>query len=190
MGVNQLPQACPEMPGHACRGASAEPEAAQSLPERNCCWAAWLDALPPEVRSGTVSATPCNQLWRVLPVRSTPPLPAGIHRRGTHPGWAAELAAYCKTLAWVGREYFGRLGQDFGSMGLLIVAGIKPGKRIRLWSEQVDGHLTPDVWQVFVELLEGAGQNVLPTVSGSVACALECLLGAGPLTGFPVGPSI
>jgi hypothetical protein len=102
----------------------------------------------------------------------------------------AKLASYCKTLTWVGTEYFGRLGQDFGSMGILIAVGIKPGQRIRLWCEQVDGDIPPDVWQVFVELLEGAGQNALLTVSGPVACALECLLGAGPSTGFPLGPSI
>jgi hypothetical protein len=102
----------------------------------------------------------------------------------------AQLASYCKTLTWVGTEYFGRLGQDFGSMGILIAVGIKPGQRIRLWCEQVDGDIPPDVWQVFVELLEGAGQDVLPTVSGPVACALECLLGAGPSTGFPIGPNI
>ena len=102
----------------------------------------------------------------------------------------AELGAYCKALAWVGEEYFGQLGQDFGSMGVLIVVGIKPGKRVRLWCEQVDGDIQPDIWQVFVQLLEGAGQNVLPTVLGPVACALECLLGTGPSTGFPMGPSI
>ena len=106
------------------------------------------------------------------------------------PSGVTDLAAYCKTLTWVGTEYFGRLGQDFGSMGVLIAVGIKPGKRIRLWCEQIDGDITPDVWQVFVELLEGAGQNVLPTASGPVACALECLLGAGPSSGFPIGPSI
>jgi len=54
---------------------------------------------------------------------------------------AAELASYCKTLTWVGREYFGRLGQDFGSMGILIAVGIKPGQRIKLWYEQVDGDI-------------------------------------------------
>ena len=75
-------------------------------------------------------------------------------------------------------------------MGVLIVVGIKPGKRVRLWCEQVDGDIQPDIWQVFVQLLEGAGQNVLPTVLGPVACALECLLGTGPSTGFPMGPSI
>jgi hypothetical protein len=106
------------------------------------------------------------------------------------PGGVADLAAYCKTLTWVGTEYFDRLGQEFGSMGILIAVGIKPGKRIRLWCEQVDGDITTDVWQVLVELLEGAGQNVLPVTSGPVACALECLLGAGPSSGFPVVPSI
>ena len=147
-------------------------------------------ALPPKVRRGTVSAAPGDYLRSVLPAWSAPPLPAGIHPPGTPPEWVAELAAYCKALAWVGKEYFGQLGQDFGSMGVLIVVGIKPGKRVRLWCEQVDGDIPPDIWQVFVELLEGAGQNVLPTVLGPVACALECLLGAGPSTGFPMGPSI
>jgi hypothetical protein len=106
------------------------------------------------------------------------------------PDGPAELAAYCKALAQVGTAYFGRLGQDFGSMGILIAAGIKPGKRTRVWCEQIDGHLPPDVWQAFVDLLEGAGRNVVPIVSGPVACALECLLGAGPSTGFPIGPRI
>jgi len=32
--------------------------------------------------------------------------------------------------------------------------------------------------------------QTLPAVSGSLACALECLLGAGPSTGFPLGPRI
>lgn len=105
------------------------------------------------------------------------------------PSGPAELAAYCKTLAWVGREYLGRLGQDFGSTGVLIVVGVKPGKRIRLWCEQIDGDIPPEIWQV-VELLDGAGQDVLPTVSGPVACALECLLGGGPSTGFPIDPII
>ena len=57
----------------------------------------------------------------------------------------AELAAYCKAFAWVGKEYFGQPGQDFGSMGVLIVVGIKPGKRVRLWCEQVDGDIQPDI---------------------------------------------
>jgi hypothetical protein len=106
------------------------------------------------------------------------------------PGGAVDLAAYCKTLTWVGTEYFGRLGRDFGSMGVLIAVGIKPGKRNRLWCEQIDGDITPDVWEVFVELLEGAGQGVLPDASGPVVCALECLLGAGPASGFPLAPRI
>ena len=76
-----------------------------------------------------------------------------------------------------------------GSMGVLIVVGKRPGKRTRLWCDQVDGDIPPDVWQVFVELFEGAGQDVLPTVSGPVACALECLLGSGPSADFPIGPN-
>ena len=74
-------------------------------------------------------------------------------------------------------------------MGVLIVVGIRPSKRTRLWCDQVDGDIPPDVWQVFVELLQGAGQDVLPTVSGPVACALECLLGSGPSADFPIGPN-
>jgi hypothetical protein len=74
-------------------------------------------------------------------------------------------------------------------MGVLIVVGIRPSKRTRLWCDQVDGDIPPDVWQVFVELFEGAGQDVLPTVSGPVACALECLLGSGPSADFPIGPN-
>jgi hypothetical protein len=105
-------------------------------------------------------------------------------------GGVEELAAYCNTLAWVGKEYFGRLGRDFGSMGILIAVGIKPGKRTRLWCEEVDGNITPHTWQVFVQLLEGAGKNVVPTVSDPVACALECLLGLGPSAGFPIGPDV
>jgi hypothetical protein len=74
-------------------------------------------------------------------------------------------------------------------MGVLIVVGIRPSKRTMLRCDQVDGGIPPDVWQVFVELLEGDGQDVLPTVSGPVACALECLLGSGPSADFPIGPN-
>jgi hypothetical protein len=116
--------------------------------------------------------------------------PDRILKKRLPPGGPAEIAAYIKTLDRVSREYFGRLGQDFGSMGILIAVGIKPGKRVRFWCEQVDGDIPAEVWQAFVELLEGAGQEALPTVSGPVAWALEYLLGAGPSTGFPIGPSV
>lgn len=142
---------------------------------------------PAGARSQKTPPTPSGEYFRLAALRLYQP-ESTIQER--IPNGVAQLAAYCKTLAWVGTQYFGRLGQDFGSMGVLIVVGIKPGKRIRLWCEQVDGAITPDVWRVFVELLEGAGQDVLPTVSGPVACALECLLGAGPSNGFPMGPRI
>jgi hypothetical protein len=116
--------------------------------------------------------------------------PDRILKKRLPPGGPAEIAAYIKTLDRVSREYFGPLGQDFGSMGILIAVGIKPGKRVRFWCEQIDGDIPAEVWQAFVELLEGAGQEALPTVSGPVAWALEYLLGAGPSTGFPIGPSV
>ena len=104
------------------------------------------------------------------------------------PRGIGELAAYCKTLGWVGSEYFGKLGRDFGSLGVLIVVGIKPPDRIRLWCAQVDGVLPTDVWDVFVRLLEGAGGNVRPEVLEPVACALEYWLGSGPRSSFPNVP--
>ena len=87
----------------------------------------------------------------VLPAQSAPPLPAGRHPpiAPTEGGRGATLAAYVDTLVRVGRDYFGQLGQDFGSMGVLIVVGIRPSKRTRLWCDQVDGDIPPDVWQVF-----------------------------------------
>lgn len=104
------------------------------------------------------------------------------------PHGVGELAAYCKTLSWVGTEYFGKLGRDFGSLGILIVVGIKPLGRVRLWCEQVDGVVPVDVWDVFVSLLESAGGRVHPQVLEPVACALECRLGLGPRSPFPTIP--
>jgi hypothetical protein len=66
-----------------------------------------------------------------------------------------------------------------------MVVGVKPGRRIKLWCEPVDGHLPSDVWDAFVDLLQGAGEKVWPTVTEPVACALECVLGTGPPEGFP-----
>jgi hypothetical protein len=99
------------------------------------------------------------------------------------------LAAYVKTLAWVGSQYFGGLARDFGSMGVLIGVGVLPGERTRLWCETVDGSLPEDIWRAFVDLLEGAGANVRPQVTGPVAFAIEGLLGAGPTIPFPEIPS-
>lgn len=104
------------------------------------------------------------------------------------PNGVPELAAYCKTLVWVGAEYFGRLGRDFGPMGVLIVVGIRPERRVKLWSDQVEGDIPPDVWEVFVDLLEGAGVSIRPMVMAPVALALECSLGPGPTGQFPMGP--
>src|SRR5262249_53366020 len=53
----------------------------------------------------------------------------------------AELAAYIKTLRSVATEYLGGLGPDFGSMGVLVVAGIKPGRRVKYWCDQVEGNI-------------------------------------------------
>ena len=131
-------------------------------------------------------SSPSSDYFRLAQVRLHQPdyvltarLPAGT----------AELAAYCKTLAWVGSEYFGGLGRDFGSLGVLIVAGIKPNRQTKLWCDVVDGDIPDDVWKVFVELLGGAGRNVRPAVTDPVACALECVLGAGPSIAFPLGPA-
>jgi hypothetical protein len=99
---------------------------------------------------------------------------------------AEELSAYLNTLVWVGSQYFGQLGRDFGSLGVLIAIGIRPPNRTKLWCEPVSGDLPKDVWNVFVDLLEGAGENIRPTVIEPVACVLECALGAGPSEEFPV----
>lgn len=105
------------------------------------------------------------------------------------PNGVGELAAYCKTLAWVGTEYFGRLGRDFGSLGVLIVVGVRPGGRVKLWCDPVDGRVPKDVWDVFVDLLSGAGVNVRPQVNAPVAFALEGVMGEGPGSDFPMMPS-
>lgn len=108
---------------------------------------------------------------------------------GRLPNGTGELAAYCKTLAWVGSEYFGRMRQDFGSLGILIVIGVQPPRRTKLWCDVIGGEFPTDVWDVFVELLGGAGENVRPTVTQPVACALECVLGSGPSDEFPAVPT-
>ena len=124
--------------------------------------------------------------FRINRIRLYQPDPI-LESRLTH--GVAELAAYMKALKWVGIEYFGGLGRDFGSLGLLVVVGIKPGRRVKFWCEQVGGHLPADVWDVFVELLEGGGEELRPLVTEPVAFAIEFLLGAGPSGDFPVGPT-
>ena len=104
------------------------------------------------------------------------------------PSGTAGIAAYCKTLLWVGTEYFGQLGRDFGPMGILVGVGVRPNRRTRLWCPQVSGDLPPDVWEGFVELLQGAGAEVKPDVTAPVAFALECVLGDGPSERFPELP--
>ncbi|GAA2220744.1 hypothetical protein GCM10010413_10180 [Promicromonospora sukumoe] len=108
--------------------------------------------------------------------------------RARLPGGAGEIAAYAQTLAWTCNEFLSRLGQDAGSLGILIVVGVKPSQQVRLWCEQVGGTLPDDVWQVLTELLDGAGAAVRPQVTAPVALALEGLVGAGPSTGFPEFP--
>jgi hypothetical protein len=103
-------------------------------------------------------------------------------------GGTARAAAYAKTLVWVGTQYFGGLRRDFGSLGILIVVGVRPISRTKLWCQIVGGDLPDDVWAVFRELLEGAGADVRPEVSAPFAFALECLLGSGPDTAFPEMP--
>jgi hypothetical protein len=105
------------------------------------------------------------------------------------PGGVDELSGYCKTLVSVGTQYFGQLGTDYGSLGALIVVGIRPGKRVRLWCDRVEGDLPPDVWDAFVESLRSVDDGLYPSVAQPVAFALECLLGRGPSGGFPIGPS-
>lgn len=106
------------------------------------------------------------------------------------PQGVGEVAAYAKTLAWVGTEYFGRLQRDFGSLGVLMAVGVKPGRKTMVWAEAVDGAIPPDVWDPFVGLLVGAGSGVWPTVNAPVAFALECVMGAGPTTAFPEIPRV
>ncbi|MFD7311085.1 hypothetical protein [Promicromonospora sp. NPDC059942] len=104
------------------------------------------------------------------------------------PDGVGEIAACAQTLAWTCNEFLGRLGQDPGSMGILIAVGIKRSRQVRLWCEQVGGALPQDVWPVLTELLDGAGTAVRPQVTAPVAFALEGLVGAGPATGFPEFP--
>jgi hypothetical protein len=99
------------------------------------------------------------------------------------------LAAYLQTLRWVTMSYFGQLGGDFGSMGVLVVVGVRPGRRVKFWCDQVEGKIPTDVWDVFVKLLEGAGDEVRPTVTRPVAFAIAFLLGDGPPGDFPNAPS-
>ncbi|MFD7023448.1 hypothetical protein [Promicromonospora sukumoe] len=108
--------------------------------------------------------------------------------RARVPGGAGEIAAYVQTLAWTCNEFLSRLSQDLGSMGILIVVGVKPSQQVRLWCEQVGGTLPDDVWPVLTELLDGAGAAVRPQVTAPVAFALEGLVGAGPSDGFPEFP--
>jgi hypothetical protein len=61
-------------------------------------------------------------------------------------GGTAEITAYIQTLAWVATQYFGRLGRDFGSLGVLIALGIKPERKVKLWCEVVGGQIPDDVW--------------------------------------------
>ncbi|MEV0897073.1 hypothetical protein [Actinoplanes sp. NPDC049802] len=103
-------------------------------------------------------------------------------------GGTAELSAYIKTLAWAGEQYFGRLGRDFGSLGVLIAVGIKPERQVKLWCEVVGGQIPGDVWSTFVDLLDGAGVNVRPQVTAPVAFAIEGILGNGPAS-FPDAPT-
>ncbi|MFC7532480.1 hypothetical protein [Actinoplanes sp. GCM10030250] len=103
-------------------------------------------------------------------------------------GSTAELSAYIQTLARVGEQYFGHLGRDFGSLGVLVAVGIKPERQVKLWCEVVGGQIPDDVWSSFVELLDGAGVNVRPQVSAPVAFAIEAILGNGPAS-FPDAPT-
>jgi hypothetical protein len=105
------------------------------------------------------------------------------------PNGISDLAAYMKTLELAATEYFGRVGCDFGSMGVLVAVGIKPGRRVKFWCDQIEGNLPPDVWDAFVELLEGAGEKVRPDVTGPVVFAMEFLLGSEPPSGFPTAPT-
>lgn len=87
------------------------------------------------------------------------------------PNGTAALSGYIQTLAWVCSEYIRLLNQDLGSFGVLIGIGIRPGRNVRLWCEQVGDGLSPDHWAKLVELLDGAGENVWPDVTAPVALA-------------------
>jgi hypothetical protein len=106
---------------------------------------------------------------------------------GRMPGGTSALAAYIKTLVWVGTEYFGRLGHDFGSLGILVAVGVKPSQCVKQWCEVIAGTIPADVWSTFVNLLSGAGSGVIPVVRAPIAFALETRLGRGP-DAFPQVP--
>ena len=105
-------------------------------------------------------------------------------------GGTVRLAAYIKTLRWVCTEYFEKLGRDFGSIGIFITVGVKPGGRIRLWCEPVGGEIDVESWTALVGLLDGAGSNVRPLVSRPIAFAIEGRLGDGPEVPFPGVPRV
>ncbi|HEY3556439.1 MAG TPA: hypothetical protein VGL05_03210 [Kribbella sp.] len=109
------------------------------------------------------------------------------------PAGTAELAAYIKTLVWVCTEFFDHYARPtpaFGNLGLLIAAGFKPGGRVRVWCDVVDGSLPVEVQATLEDLLNGAGSNVRPQVTAPVAVALEGKLGAGPAIPFPEVPTL
>ena len=109
------------------------------------------------------------------------------------PAGSAELGAYIKTLVWVCTEFFSYYTQPapaFGSLGLLVAAGLKPGGRARVWVDVVDGTLPADVQDALTDLLNGAGSNVRPQVTAPVAFALEGKLGVGPSIPFPEVPAL
>ncbi|MGW7687271.1 hypothetical protein ACWGID_41400 [Kribbella sp. NPDC054772] len=105
------------------------------------------------------------------------------------PGGTGELAAYIKTLVWVGTEYFSHYAGAFGSLGLLVAVGIKPSGHTRIWCDPIAGTLPTDVASTFADLLTGAGANGRPQVTAPVALALETHLGNGPSSPFPEIPA-
>ncbi|WP_427893597.1 hypothetical protein ACQHIV_11760 [Kribbella sp. GL6] len=105
------------------------------------------------------------------------------------PAGTGELAAYTKTLVWTCTRYFGYYAQAFGDLGLFLGVGLKAGGRAKVWCDVIDGSLPADVYEVLLELLNGAGTNVRPTTTGPVALALEGRLGAGPRGPFPELPT-
>ncbi|MGZ0146128.1 hypothetical protein ACXJJ3_03580 [Kribbella sp. WER1] len=105
------------------------------------------------------------------------------------PSGTAELAAYIKTLTWTCTEYFSDYSGAFGSLGLFLGVGLKPGGQAKVWCDVVDGSLPDDVYAALVELLNGAGTDVRPAATGPVAFALEGHLGNGPRTPFPELPA-
>ena len=134
---------------------------------------------------GTAPVPPAAGVFRIRQLRLYQPddelavrLPDGV----------GELVAYVQTLTWTCNEYLSRLRQDFAPMGILIVVGVRPSRRVRLWCEQVGGTIPDDIWATLTELLDGAGSAVRPQVTAPVAFAIEGLVGDGPATGFPEAP--